>query len=137
MTRDPLRYIVPIGRVLFALVFLVAAPGHFTAGTIDQAAGHGVPLATVAVPLSGLMSALGGLGVALGYRARLGAWLIVVFLVPVTFMMHDFWAVTDPAAAQIQRIMFMKNLSMLGGALLIAYHGAGPLSLDARAGRDD
>jgi putative oxidoreductase len=137
MTRDPLRYIVPIGRVLFALVFLVAAPGHFTSATIDHASDHGVPLAAVAVPLSGLLAGLGGLGVALGYRARLAAWLIIVFLVPVTFMMHDFWAVTDPAAAQLQRIMFMKNLSLLGGALLIAYYGAGPVSLDARHGRDD
>lgn len=137
MTRDPLRYIVPIGRVLFALIFVVAAPGHFTAKTIDHAASEGIPLASLAVPLSGLMSGLGGLAVALGYRARLGAWLLVLFLVPVTFMMHAFWAIPDPAAAQTQQIMFMKNLSMLGGALLIAYYGAGPLSLDARAGRAD
>lgn len=137
MTRDPLRYIVPIGRVLFALVFMVAAPGHFTSATIRHAADHGVPLAAVAVPLSGLMSGLGGLAVMFGYRARLGAWLLVVFLVPVTFIMHDFWSVTDPAAAQMQKVMFMKNLSMLGGALLIAYYGGGPLSLDVRAGRDD
>ena len=46
--------------------------------------------------------------------------------------MHHFWAEIDPMAAQVQRVMFMKNVSMLGGALLIGDFGAGPLSLDAR-----
>jgi putative oxidoreductase len=50
-------------------------------------------------------------------------------------MMHKFWAVTDPMMAQIQMILFMKNVSMLGGALLISQFGAGPLSLDARRSR--
>ena len=73
----------------------------------------------------------GGLSVLLGYRAKLGAWLIVVFLVPVTLMMHNFWAVHDPVMAQMQMVMFMKNISILGGALLISQFGAGPFSLDA------
>lgn len=47
-------------------------------------------------------------------------------------MMHKFWGVGDPNMAQMQMIMFLKNLSMLGGALLIAQFGAGGLSLDAR-----
>ncbi len=75
---------------------------------------------------------LGGLSVVLGYHARAGAWLLVIFLVPVTLMMHRFWGVPDPMMAQMQMAMFMKNLSMLGGALLITQLGTGPLSLDAR-----
>jgi putative oxidoreductase len=67
----------------------------------------------------------------LGYRVRLEAWLIVVFLVPVTLMMHKFWTVSDPMTAQIQMVMFRKNASVLGGALLISHFGAGPFSLDA------
>jgi len=47
-------------------------------------------------------------------------------------MMHKFWLVQDPMMAQIQMILFMKNVSMLGGALLISKFGAGPFSLDAR-----
>jgi len=54
------------------------------------------------------------------------------FLIPVTLMLHKFWTVTDPMMAQIQMILFMKNVSMLGGALLISHFGAGPFSLDAR-----
>ncbi len=110
----------------------MAAPGHFSAGTIGYAASHGVPLASIAVPLSGMIALAGGLSILLGYRARWGAWLIVLFLVPVTVMMHNFWAVADPNAAQMQHIMFMKNLSMLGAALMITHFGSGPLSLDDR-----
>jgi putative oxidoreductase len=47
-------------------------------------------------------------------------------------MLHNFWAVTDPMTRQMQMINFMKNLSMMGGALLISQFGAGPWSLDAR-----
>jgi putative oxidoreductase len=47
-------------------------------------------------------------------------------------VMHNFWAIADPAAAQTQLVNFMKNVSMLGGALLITQFGAGPWSLDAR-----
>jgi putative oxidoreductase len=47
-------------------------------------------------------------------------------------MMHNFWAVQDSALARMHQVMFMKNLSMLGAALLISYFGAGPLSLDGR-----
>jgi putative oxidoreductase len=66
----------------------------------------------------------------IGYAAQR---LLALFLVPVTLLMHRFWAVQDPVMAQMQLGIFMKNVSMLGGALLIASFGAGPLSLDARA----
>lgn len=123
------------GRVLFSLIFLLAGPNHFAKQTIAFAASQGVPLASVAVPLSGVIAVVGALSILLGYRTKIGAWLIVLFLVPVTFSMHKFWGVTDPMTAQIQMIMFMKNISMLGGALLISQFGAGPLSLDARRSR--
>ena len=74
---------------------------------------------------------VGGLSVLLGFQTRIGAGLLVIFLVPVTVMMHNFWASTDPLTHQIERAMFLKNLTMLGGALIISYFGAGPLSLDA------
>ena len=127
-----MKFAVLLGRIFYAAIFLEAAPGHFKAGTIAYAAGHGVPLAQIAVPLSGVIAFLGGLGILLGYKARYAAWLIVLFLVPVTLSMHNFWAVADPAARGMQQIMFMKNLSMLGAALMIAHFGSGPLSIDNR-----
>jgi putative oxidoreductase len=126
------RYLVPLGRALFASIFIIASLGHFSQQTIGYAAAQGVPLANIAVPLSGVIALLGGLSILLGYKTRYGAALIVLFLVPVNFMMHKFWAVSDPMAAQMQQIMFMKNMAILGGALLIGYFGAGPISLDNR-----
>jgi putative oxidoreductase len=126
-----MKFVVLAGRILFALIFVLSTVGHFTKAEIDMAAAHGVPLAAIVVPVAGLIGLAGGLSVAAGYRARVGAWLLVLFLVPVTFVMHNFWAVQDPATAQLQQIMFLKNISMLGGAFLIAFFGAGPLSIDA------
>jgi putative oxidoreductase len=105
---------------------------HFSSKTIAYAASQGVPLASIAVPLSGVLALAGGLSILLGFRARIGAWLLVAFLAAVTPMMHNFWTVTDPMMHQMQFIMFMKNVSMLGGALLITQFGAGPWSLDQR-----
>lgn len=124
--------VVLLGRVFFALIFVLSGPNHFTSQTIAYAALQGVPLASIAVPLSGVLALLGGLSIAIGYRARVGAWLIALFLVAVTPLMHKFWAVSDPMMHLMQFVMFMKNLSMLGAALLISQLGAGPWSLDAR-----
>ena len=127
-----MRYLSLAGRVLFAALFLTSAPAHFQEESIAWVAEQGIPFAEFLVPLAGFLSLTGGMLVFLGFRARLGAWLLVAFLVPVTLLMHPFWAVTDPVARAMQQAMFFKNLSMLGGALLIAAFGAGPSSLDAR-----
>jgi putative oxidoreductase len=119
-----------VGRLIFAFIFVTSGPHHFMSQTIAYAASQGVPMASIAVPFSGLLALLGGLSIVLGYHARIGGWLIALFLVCITPMMHNFWAVSDPMAHQMQMIMFMKNLSMLGGALLITQFGSGPWSLD-------
>jgi len=126
-----MRALVPIGRALYALIFIVSVFGHFSSATIQHAAAHGVPLATLLVPAAGLLALVGGVSVLLGYRARFCAFLLVLFLVPVTLVMHRFWGIDDPQLAEMQRIMFFKNLSLIGGALLLMYHGPGPVSLDS------
>ena len=130
----PTGIAVLVGRVFFSLIFIFAGLNHFSKQTIAFAASQGVPVASVAVPLSGVIAVLGGLSILSGYRTKIGAWLIVLFLVGVT-PLHNFWAVKDPMVAQMQMAMFMKNISMLGGALLISQFGAGPLSIDARRSR--
>ena len=110
----------------------MAAPNHFSKQAIAFAASQGVPFAALVVPLSGVLALAGGLSILLGYRAKIGAWLIALFLIPVSLMMHKFWTVHDPMMAQMQMVMFMKNVAILGGALLITQFGARPLSLDAR-----
>jgi len=124
-------YLALAGRQLFAVVFILASAGHFTPAAIASAAQQGVPMPGLLVPVSGVIALAGGLSLLLGYRARLGAWLLVVFLVPVTLMMHAFWAVSDPTMLLIQLTLFVRNLMMLGAALFIARAGAGSLSLDA------
>jgi putative oxidoreductase len=124
--------IVLLARVLFVLIFLTAGPTLLLPPAAEHAMQHGFPLAHILVPIAGVIVILGGLSVLLGYHARIGASLIVLFLVIVTPTMHNFWAVADPMMAKDQMAHFLKNLSMLGGALLITQFGAGPWSLDAR-----
>ncbi len=126
-----LRYVALAARQLFSVIFIIASAGHFTDATIAAAAGQGLPMAGVLVPLSGLIALAGGLSVLFGYQARIGACLLVLFLVPVTLVMHPFWGVSDPAMFPVQLALFTRNVLMLGGALLVARAGAGSLSLDA------
>ncbi len=130
--RDVTPFVVLTGRLLYSAIFLMAGLGHFSQAQIAYAAQQGLPMAGLLVPLSGVIALAGGLSIVLGYHARIGGALLAVFLVPVTLMFHSFWAVKDPMMAQIQMAMFMKNVSMLGGALLVSYFGGGPLSLDGR-----
>jgi putative oxidoreductase len=112
------------------LIFVTAAPRHFTHEGLQHAADLGVPLAGLLVPISGVMALAGGLSVAFAYKTKWGAWLLVGFLVPVTFMMHAFWRLQDPSMIHVQQAMFAKNLSMLGAALLLTQFGGGPISFD-------
>jgi putative oxidoreductase len=125
-----MKFLFPLGRVLFALNFVLAFPYHFTHGAIQAAAEQGVPLPCVLVPLSGVLALAGGIAVALGYKTRWGAWALVAFLVPVTLWMHAFWRLSDPHTAFIEQVLFLKNISTLGGALLISQFGAGAISID-------
>ena len=131
----PNGIVVLFGRLLFVLIFLKTGPNLFAKQTISYVGSQGVPFASFAVPTAGVLALAGGVSVLLGFRAKIGASLIALFLIPVTFMMHKFWMMDDAGMAQIQMIMFMKNLAILGGALLISQFGAGPMSLDARRSR--
>ena len=126
-----MKYAVLAGRQLFSLIFILSSARHFSSQTIASAAAHGVPLPDLLVPLSGIIALLGGLSILFGFQTRIGAWLLVIFLIPVTLMMHNFWSASDPMTRQIERAMCLKNVAMLGGALVITYCGADPLSLDA------
>src|SRR5260370_31383721 len=78
--------VVVLGRFFFALIFLMAGANHFSRQTLAFAASQGVPLASIAVPLSGVLSIPVGLSLLLGFRPKLGAWPILTFLVPVTVL---------------------------------------------------
>lgn len=130
-----MKYALVAGRILFSLIFILSSFGHFKAETIGFAASKGVPLASVLVPLSGIIELIAGVAIMIGYRVRIAAWLLIVFMVPVTLTFHQFWTVTDPMAFQLEFAMFLKNVSIMGGALILAYFGAGELSVDAAGKR--
>lgn len=127
-----MKYLLLLGRILFSALFILAIFGHFSQFDIKYAELKRVPLPNILVPLSGIIAFLGGLSVLFGYKARCGVWLIILFLIPVTFFMHNFWTITDPVASIIEQANFFKNLALIGAGLIIAYFGSGPLSLDNR-----
>lgn len=125
-----MRMVLLFGRLCFSALFIMSGYTHLQPGTIGMGISAGVPWFLVMA--SGLMACAGGLMIALGYKARLGGFLVAAFLVPVTLTMHAFWDYANPAERMMQQISFMKNLSMLGGALAFWYFGSGPWSLDNR-----
>jgi putative oxidoreductase len=125
-----MKYLIVIGRFLYSLIFLMTIRSHFASATIAYADSKAVPFASILVPLSGIIAIAGGLSILLGYKAKTGGLLIIIFLIPVTYCMHDFWNQTDPMQMQIQMGNFMKNMSLLGGAIFITYFGSGAYSLD-------
>ena len=92
-------------------------------------------MADVLVPLFGIIVLLGGVSMLLGYKAKKGAWLLVIFLLPATFLMHKFWSAENPFAAMMHHYCFWKNVSLLGAALMITHFGSGPMSLDKQPHR--
>lgn len=121
-----------VGRTLMALIFLMSGIGKiFDFGpTTEYMASHGMPLTALFLVGAIVLEIAGGASLILGAWARWGAVMLIIFLVPATFIFHDFW--TLPAAEQRpQMINFMKNLSILGALLMIVARGAGPLSVDS------
>jgi putative oxidoreductase len=124
-------FLVLFGRFLYSAIFIFSAPRHFTESSIQAAAAHGVPAAGLLVPLAGIIAFLGGLFVLIGYRAREGACLLLLYLAPVTLIMHGYWFIDDPVRADLERMQFLKNLALIGAALMIACLGSGEQSFEA------
>jgi putative oxidoreductase len=127
------RFAPLVGRILLAQIFL--ASGLNKLGAWEQTAGYMASKNMKLVPLFLVAAILfevgGGLSVALGYKAKVGAATLFIFLIPATLIFHNFWTYQG-IEQQVQMIMFMKNLAILGGLLLVIGMGAGPLSLDNR-----
>jgi putative oxidoreductase len=112
-----------VGRVLFALLFLDNGWAHVAkrAQMVPFGRAIGAPIAHISVPLTGVMMIVGGVLVALGIWADLGALLLVVFLPAAGYLGHAYWRETDPMMRAAQKAQFWKNLSLAGAALFILY----------------
>lgn len=125
-----MKYIPLIGRILFSVIFMYSSLSKFSSNFVYEAAAKGIPMADILIPFSGILELIGALTILSGFMARWGAWLIVIVLVPVTLIMHNFWSIDDPIRHELILLTFMRNLGLIGGALMIAYFGSGPISVD-------
>ena len=120
-------------RILLAAIFLVS--GYDKIGGFSQIAAFmaskGIPLSEIALALSIVVEIGGGLLLIAGWKSRWAATALFLWLIPVTLIFHNFWAV-DAAQVQNQLNHLLKNLCIMGGMLYVMAFGAGPLSMDNR-----
>lgn len=110
-----------VGRIIFGGFFLYSGINHLRKGDdmAPYAEAKGVPAPGLAVKLSGVPLILGGASILLGVKPRIGAMAVLGFLAGVSPVMHDFWTQQDPGQRQSERINFLKNLALAGGALAL------------------
>lgn len=136
------------GRVLLCVIFLMSAVGNKIpqfSNVAQMMEGQGVPFPQLMLAGAIVFLLAGSISIMVGFKARIGAALLLVFLVLATYFFHDFW--TWPADAtwvlnsnpevkmpvqQIEMISFMKNLALMGAMLFLVANGPGPMSLDSR-----
>jgi len=125
-----------VGRVLLIGIFLMSALGNkipnFHA-VADPMAKKGVPSPQFLLVGAIAFLIVGSVTILLGYWARVGALLLLIFLILATYYFHDFWNITDAQAQQEQMAHFLKNVSLMGAMLLIIANGTGAWSLDNRS----
>jgi putative oxidoreductase len=127
--------LVVVGRILIALMFILAGYGKLTniAGTAGYIASAGLPMASVLAVVVGLLELVGGIAIVIGFQTRWAALALGLFTLAASVLFHKFWAVAADQAF-VQQLMFMKNLSVAGGLFFVAAMSAGPASVDARIG---
>jgi putative oxidoreductase len=125
-----MRKLLPLlGRVLLSAIFIKTGIGHLVnfGSVYPRLADHGIPLAALFLAGSLLLRIGGGISLILGYEAKWGAWAIIAFLLPTTLIFHTQFS----NGAQLTQ--FLKNIGLMGGLLMIAYYGPGPISIDNRS----
>lgn len=133
MNPTPIPAVVVIARVLLGLMFLLAGVSKFgnLQGTAGYIASAGLPMASVLATLTALLEVVASVALIVGFKARYAALALAVFTLLASVLFHNFWAM--PADKQmVQQLMFLKNLAVAGGLLLVFSFGAGPASVDAR-----
>ena len=121
------------GRILLAAIFIISGamkiPGFD--GVVGYIASKGLPMPQVLAALTIALELGGGLMIAAGFKARWTALVFFLWLIPTTFIFHKFWGI-DAAQVQNQMNNFLKNVSIMGGMLLLFAHGPGAYSVDKR-----
>ena len=120
--------VIAIIGVLIALLFLLSGYGKAKnfSGTEEYMASFGLPAASILLVIALILEIGGALMVLLGYKAEIGALLLIIFTVPASLVFHTNFA------DQAQMTQFLKNLSILGGLVFVYIYGSGPYSLDRK-----
>lgn len=124
----------PLARLMIVTIFLLSAVGNKIPqfnGVAEHMASEGVPMPHAMLAGAIVFLLAGSASVLLGYKARIGASLLLVFLILATCFFHDFWTF-EGAERQAQMIQFMKNLSLMGTMLFLMANGSGAGSIDSR-----
>jgi len=134
---EKLQHAAPlVGRGLLSVIFLLSGVGKLAdwSGTAGYMASKHMPAVPFFLLAAVTFELLGGLSVLTGFKARWGALALIVFLIPVTLIFHNFWAY-EGMEQKTQMINFLKNLAIMGGLLMVAANGAGPISVDERSAK--
>jgi putative oxidoreductase len=120
------KYLNLIGRVLFALMFLLPALNKITnfAGTQQYMASKNMPMIPFLLVSAIVILLFGAFSIALGFKIKIGTTALIVFLIPATLIFHN------ELSDQNQFIHFLKNVALIGGLLMLYVNGTGELSLD-------
>ena len=131
--RAPCPAVAHVGRVLLGASFVLSGWAKASAfgATTALIASKGLPVPEVLAAISVLIELGGGLALVFGFKARLAGLALAVFTVVITPIFHNFWA-APAAQAMGQQINFEKNLSIIGGMLLVVAFGPGRYSVDGR-----
>ena len=120
-----------VGRLLLASLFLPAGMGKLMgfAGTVGYISSVGMPLPTVSAALALTIEILGAIALVLGWGTRFAALVLAFFVLVASFYFHAFWAV-PPEQQMMMKLLFTKNIAVVGGLLVLAAFGAGAWSVD-------
>ena len=122
------KYSSLVGRILIVLIFLISGIGKITnpAEAKMYMSSYDMPMVTLFLIGAIVVELAGAIAVILGYRAKWAAAVMFLYMIPVTLIFHN------KLSDQIQFIMFLKNIAIMGGLLMLVAFGPGPLSLDER-----
>lgn len=120
-----------MGRILLAGIFTIAGIAKLVdpIGSAAHMTAHGIPYASDLVYVAGVGELLGAFALLTGFLTRLGALGLMLYLIPVTLLFHNFWMYSGDEQV-MQMSNFMKNVGLMGGLALIVAYGAGRFSLD-------
>jgi putative oxidoreductase len=128
------RILPLIGRILISVIFLLSGYGKLTSFGASAAflASKHFPLPSAMLVGAIIVELIGGLCLVFGFKARIAAFIMFLYLIPTTLIFHNFWALQGAARGDNQ-IHFLKNIAIMGGLLMVSAYGPGKLSIDGRS----